>query len=302
VDMMPKIEETSGSDNVKNFAKNKLWLLGFILATLSWYVYLPALAFADISLLSPLMGVGLIILVFFSYFYLKEKITIKEIVGMIFIIIGIIILGVTAKTNSGTYTLPEVNVIFGGSNNLIYTIIILGLIFFMIIFPKMRKYKGADICFGLAAGMMMGIGSLYSKAFVAGFSDIIGMLMSWPWYIYIVMLIFGNIYGTVIQQMGFQHGKAIIVAPLVTILSLLISTFGGLVVFQEWAGLDQNALILKIISLVAIVVGVAILSFLRTGTTVPKDLPKPMQKEESSSEPDFVEHPLPAESDPTEDQ
>jgi multidrug transporter EmrE-like cation transporter len=286
VDMMPKIEDTSGSQNLKNFAKNPIWLLGFILATASWYVSIPAINMAPLSLLSPLMGVGLIILVLVSYFYLKEPVSKKEIVGMLLIIVGLIILGVTATNINSTYTLATVNNIFVGANNLIYTALILGIIFFLIVFPRMRKYKWADVCFGLAAGMMMGIGTLYTKFFDGGFSDLIGMLTSWQWYIYVLFLLFGNVYGTVIQQMGFQHGKAIIVAPLVTIFSLLISTFGGLIVFQEWAGIDAPTLTLKVISLVTIVIGVAILSFLRTGTTTPKEPPKSEQKpQEIESDP-----------------
>ena len=163
VDRMPKIEETSGGQNLKNFAKSSLWLTGFILATISWYIYLPALAFAPISLLAPLMGVGLVILVIFSYFYLKEPIAIKEIIGIVIIIIGMIILGINSSSSSSTYTLNQVNVIFTGGNNIWFTAAIMLVIFFCILFPIAQKYRGAGVFFGLAAGLMMGSGGVYSK-------------------------------------------------------------------------------------------------------------------------------------------
>ncbi|HMF30636.1 MAG TPA: DMT family transporter [Candidatus Lokiarchaeia archaeon] len=274
VDMLPKIEDTSAKQNIKNFAKNKIWLLGLILATAAWYVYLPALAFADLSLLSPLAGVGLIILVVFSRYYLKERISKVEVAGMALIIVGVVILGVTITSEGPDRTLDEVNVIFGQAPNLWFTAILIACILVLIAFPILKQYRSADVCFGLAAGLMMGVGGVYSKAFVAGFTGqgVFYALASWPWYIYILMLVFGNMGGTVIQQMGFQHGKAIIVVPLVTILSLFISVLGGLIVFLEWAGLDPVNVTWKIISLLLILIGTAILSFLRTGTTAPQDL------------------------------
>jgi multidrug transporter EmrE-like cation transporter len=283
VDMLPKIEDTSAKDNIKNFARNKIWLLGLILATVSWYVYLPALEFADLSLLSPLAGVGLIILVVFSRFYLKEPISKVEVAGMALIVIGVVILGVTTTPEEPNWTLDQVNAIFGQPANLWFTGILIVVIVALIALPILKQYRWADVCFGSAAGIMMGVGGVYSKAFVAGFvgQGVFYALASWPWWIYIIMLIFGNMGGTVIQQMGLQHGKAIIVVPLVTILSLFISTLGGLIVFLEWAGLDPMTVMWKIASLVLILAGTAVLSFLRSGTTAPLDIKKANAPSES---------------------
>ncbi len=113
------------------------------------------------------------------------------------------------------------------------------------------------------------------------------------------MLIFGNIGGTVIQQMGFQHGKAIVVAPLVTIFNLLIGTLGGIVVFGDWNGLPSSTIDWNIISVVMIVVGVAILSFLRTGTTAPQNTAKESPKEPVDKIPEQTTEEKSAESDET---
>ena len=93
------------------------------------------------------------------------------------------------------------------------------------------------------------------------------------------MLIFGNIGGTVIQQMGFQHGKAIVVAPLVTIFNLLIGTLGGIVVFGDWNGLPSSTDPLEHHFCGYDRGRVAILIFLRTGTTAPQNTAKESPKE-----------------------
>jgi hypothetical protein len=65
---LPNIENTSLKGNLKNFLSNKIWLLGFIMATVQWYIYLIALPMAPLSVLSSMMGVGLVVLVVFSIF------------------------------------------------------------------------------------------------------------------------------------------------------------------------------------------------------------------------------------------
>jgi len=72
--MLPKIEGTGFFQNIKNLLTNKIWMLGLILTSNQWWLYAMALDLGSLSLVTPLLGVGLVVLVIFSYFYLKESV------------------------------------------------------------------------------------------------------------------------------------------------------------------------------------------------------------------------------------
>ena len=276
---LPPIEETSGKDNIKNFVKSKIWLVGFIMTSVQWYIFLFALNFAPVSLLTPLMGVGLVILVLFSYFYLKEPIGRFEIVGMIAIIFGVVILGATTSGEDATFTLIEINEIFWVWDSILYTLIVLGLAVGLMSYCKFTRFKHADIFFGIGSGLLLGLGTIYSKAFMAGIlgSPVLETLATWQWYIYLVLIIVGNMGNMVTLQVGFQKGKAVVVSPLNAVFNVMISVFGGIIIFSEWAGLDLVIITWNIIALVSILIGVAVLSLLTT-----KEEKKPEERPSSA--------------------
>ncbi len=263
---LPPIENTSGKDNIKNFMKSKTWLIGFIMTTVQWYIFLFALNFAPVSLLTPLMGVGLVILVLFSYFYLKEPIGKFEILGMIAIIFGVVVLGATTSSEDASYTLTQINEIFWVWDSIIYTVIVLGLAFGLMGYCKLTGFKHADIFFGIGSGLLLGIGTIYSKAFMAGIlgNSLLNTLITWQWYIYLVLIIVGNMGNLATLQIGFQKGRAIVVSPLNAVLNVMIGVFGGIIIFSEWDGLEQSIILWKVIALIAILIGVAVLSLLTT--------------------------------------
>jgi NADH:ubiquinone oxidoreductase subunit 6 (subunit J) len=63
-----------------------------------------------------------------------------------------------------------------------------------------------------------------------------------------------------IPQVGFQKGRAIIVTPLFAIMGLIIPVLGGAIIFNEWSGQKIGVFIVNVGALLAIVIGVAILS------------------------------------------
>ncbi len=263
---LPPIENTSGKDNIKNFMKSKTWLLGFIMASVQWYIFLFALNFAPVSLLTPLMGVGLVILVLFSYFYLKEPISKFEIMGMIAIIFGVAVLGATTSGEDATFTLNQINEIIWVWDSIIYTVIVLALAFGLMTYCKFTGFKHADIFYGIGSGLLLGIGTIYSKAFMAGIlgNPVLNTLITWQWYIYLVLVIIGNMGNLATLQIGFQKGRAIVVSPLNAVINVMIGVFGGIVIFSEWDGLEPIIITWKIIALIAILIGVAVLSLLTT--------------------------------------
>ena len=270
---LPDIENQGFFKNLKNFLTNKYWLIGFLLVNLQIIPFSIALNIGDLSVVTPMMGVGLVALVLFSVFYLKEKITVKEIVAIVIIIAGVAILGATSVSESTDYLLDDITNLLLNTGSIIFLVLATVLMFLLVIFSVVRKFALADIMFGLAAGIASGIGVIFTKGFMAGlkgdnFGEIWQSLKTstvlWVWWFYLGLLLVYNILSTIFPPVGFQKGKAIVVTPLFSIAALLTPTFGGIIIFSEWNYLVAQQLwgilVAKIIALILILVGVILLS------------------------------------------
>ncbi|MGC9090014.1 MAG: multidrug transporter [Caldisericia bacterium] len=84
--------------NIKNlidFAKNKTFIYGASLYLLSLIIYLFSLKHLPLSVGYPLFASSFLFITLFSYLKFKETITKRRIAGVLFIIIGIIIISLT---------------------------------------------------------------------------------------------------------------------------------------------------------------------------------------------------------------
>jgi len=262
-----KIESQTGKQNIKNFLSSKTWLMGVILTTAQWYIGLLAMPLLPLSLFSSLMGVNLAILVVFSYFYLKEPVKRTELIGIAAIIAGVVVLGLTAQKRAGKITLTEMIAYFTKPRAVFYTVLLIIGVVAPIVYSRTKRYAYGDIAFGLAAGFLLAIGQIYSKAFMSGFNEGQSLFVAattFMWWIFILLLAIGNMGNMVTTQFGFQKGKAVVVATLAQVTGLVGGVLGGVIIFNEWGGLGPEIVGLKIGAVAAILAGMMILSR-RTG-------------------------------------
>ena len=253
---LPNIENTGTVQNILNFVKNPRWLWGFIMTNIQMLFYWLALAFGPISLVSPMLGVGLIVLIIFSRYYLGEKINKPMYFGILVIIIGIAMLGATSKPDNTTYTYSQLLTILVQPNAIIINVIlILGSILPVIICTAI-KYCYADILCGIGSGFANAFGAVYSKFMVAGIN-----LGQWEFYVFLILLIIGNTASMVIQQLGFQKGQAVGLVPMYTVLSLILPALVGVWLFDEWLGNSSVIVSLNVIAMIAVSVGTVLLAF-----------------------------------------
>ncbi len=263
---LPLIENQGFFKNIKNFLTNKFWLIGFLLVNIQFLIFIVAVDIGQLSIVTPMMGIGLVVLVLFSVFYLKEQISVKEIIAIVLIIIGVVILGATSSNELVEYSLNDINKLLLSSGAIIFLVCATVLMILLVVISIIRKFALADIMFGIAAGIASGIGVIFTKGFMGGL-DIENLWMSlkisivlWEWWLYMGLLITYNTISTVFPQIGYQKGKAIVVAPLFAIAAILTPIIGGIIIFSEWADIDPGILAAKIIGLVLILVGVILLS------------------------------------------
>ena len=82
--------------HIKHIIQNYILLSGIVLYVLSAVFYVIALKGGELTILFPLSSLAYIWVLFLSKRYLKEQINMSKILGMVFIIIGVSLIGIGA--------------------------------------------------------------------------------------------------------------------------------------------------------------------------------------------------------------
>jgi len=78
----------------RSLMRNYNLILGIGLYVLSLVFYIPALRGGDLSVLYPIVAFGYVFVCFLSIKFLKEKMNLHKWTGIVFIILGVIAIGV----------------------------------------------------------------------------------------------------------------------------------------------------------------------------------------------------------------
>jgi hypothetical protein len=262
---LPAIESTDASTNMKNFLTNKMWLIGFSLTIIQMIPFWIALSLGSISVVTPMIGVGLIVFVVLSATVGKEPISKSEYFGIAGIVIGLVLIGITTQSDTRVWSLQDMVVVFLSPGSLLFLIILLVVSIGFTVVCIGLKYRGADILLGISSGIFASFGAIFSKAFMTGFDDRVGggflfALGSMAWWIFFIGLIVANGASLVEQQMGFQKGKGVILISIFNVVTVMVPSLSGVIMFNEWSGIDPSMLTLKLISYGILSVGIVLLS------------------------------------------
>jgi len=262
----PPIERSGPWANFKRFVTSPVWMLGFALGNLQFIPLWAALSLGPISLVTPMIGVGMITLVLFSAFYLKEEVTLVMYLGIGLTVVGLAVFGATRGVQEVHHTWHETMAIVTKPQSLV---LIAGLFVGLIVPAVISVTSGfrlADVLFGIASAFAAAMGILFSKIMVAGF-DLFSLddsfatnLLHWQFFLVVVLMVGCNASSMVLQQFGFQKGKAVVLAPIFTVGCVVIPVLTGIALFAEWSRYSVDVIIIKSIAMVAVVAGVAILS------------------------------------------
>ncbi len=221
--------------------KSGIWIFGTILTSIAMFIQWTALLFTPINLIAPLEGIGLIVLLLFSFYVLKEKITSIEIMGVMLIIIGTILVTMF-NLNTGILGTSDVNLLFFFL--LIIPIFIIESI--AIIFSHFNEYKFAGLILGLTAGTCMAI-ETFSKRITAVPDPFLTAIFSFT-----SLLMAGITF--VVTQYGLAKAKANIVIPCFTSASITIAILSGII------SLSESIILIQIVGIIAIIGGIIFLT------------------------------------------
>jgi len=221
-----------------------IWIFGTILTTIYLFIQWLAIYFAPVNIIAPLEGIGLITLIIFSYYILKEEITQKEIVGIILIIIGTILITLF-NLNITQITISDF-IYFNYVISLVIVAIVAGV---GVVICILSGYKGAGFIIGAAAGSCMALQTV-SKRLIALPDPTIDLISI------IIVMIFA-VLSLGVTQLAFAKAKANRVLPCFASVSIILATLVGAFTLSELIHFVQ------IIGIAIMVTGIVFLTAFR---------------------------------------
>lgn len=236
------IEGYKDDSKIKVKSKNTgWWIFGTILTAANMFIHWVALLFAPINIIAPLEGLGLVVLIIFSYYVLKEKIAKIQIIGVFGIIAGTF-LGTFFNTNTGDIEYSDFNI----TTFIIFTFIILTSEFIIAFISKFKSKKLYGMTLGIIAGTFMAIQTLTKRITAIPDSTLILVFSLITFLMSILTLLF--------TQIAFSKANANLVVPLFTSLSIILAIIGGSL------SLNESLVILQYPGILIIVIGVILLT------------------------------------------
>lgn len=256
-DRLPKLTLPVKAKAVIAFFLSPMWMAAFGLKTACWVGYLIAVAYAPISIIQPILGLGLAVLALFSLFYLKEKLRPGEWVGIAVMVAGLVTLGISADPGEvrGLEWVSYPKLIVACS-------VTCGLIFVAWLIEKSRPGTlNLELILGAAGGVLIGVAALLSRVMLLELKVdhyvIFGVLLA--------IVIAANIGGIFACQAGFQRGRAMTVTALQVVINKMIAVFGGFFTLGEALPEDPLKLVLRIVGLVGLLSGTTLLAIFTEG-------------------------------------
>ena len=194
---------------------DRSWLLGFCMETGGFLLYAAALALASLALVQSISAGGIGVLAYVSARLSNRRLGGRELNGVILSTLGLLALAVSLVGGSGEGGSGSTQAIvlwLGTSGALALLIVLLG-----------RKLVGAAVASAVAGGLFFSIGDISTKVATQGGARVA----------FVITLILGYTLGTALLQLGYQAGRALMVAGLATLLTNALPIAAGTIVLDE---------------------------------------------------------------------
>lgn len=195
--------------------QDRSWMLGFAMETSGFAAYAAALALAPLAVVQSIGAGGIGVLAYASAKVGGRGLGARQSTGVVFSALGLLLLGVSLVKNSGgggQGSTAGILAWLGGSAALALIVLVVG-----------RRRGQVAVSEGIAGGLMFSIGDFSTKLATQGGSH----------FAFIATLIIGYTLGTSLLQLGYQHGGALTVAGLATLLTNALPILAGTIVLNE---------------------------------------------------------------------
>jgi hypothetical protein len=238
---LPELSAARPLASAKHLLTDRSWLRGFALESTGFTLYVVALAFAPLTLVQSLAAGGIGVLAFVSARVSGHALPRHEVVGVLVSIVGLVALAISLAGGSGEGSggkTVEIELWLAATAAAALVAVAIG-----------RRLGTVAVSEGIAGGLFFSVGDISVKVATQG-----GGRAAFG-----ITVVLGYGLGTALLQLGYQHGGALTVAGLATLLTNALPIAAGTVVLGE--PVPTGALgVLRVLAFVAVTVGAILLA------------------------------------------
>ena len=220
---------------------NRAWLLGFVMESGGFGLYVAALALAPLALVQCVEAGGVGILAVASARLAHRRLMRREAWGASLAVAGLAFLAVSlsgGSDSSAQGSLAEIALWLGAITGTAVLVLTSG-----------RAFLGQGVGNGIAGGLFFAAGDICTKLATEGGARTL----------FVIPLIVGYLLGTSLLQIGYQSGAALTVAGIATLLTNAVPIAAGTVMLHE--PLPTGALgVVRVLAFVAVTAGAILLA------------------------------------------
>lgn len=226
------------------FVQDPVWVLGLVLQTVGYALYMLALTTAPLSIVHTALNGGIVLFVILAVLGLGERVRPIEWCGVGVITGALIVLSLSlsaAPVSSGT-----------AHNLLLFSVgLMMASVLALVLDPAPDRLIGLSI----ASGLILGLASVYAKGLAN--APAISAALTSP---YFPLTIGTNIVGFILMQAAFQAGRGVVAMPLLSAISNFVPILGGILVYDEILPDHGPAAILRPLAFVLALAGGTLLA------------------------------------------
>ena len=249
---------------IRDYLTNATWLIGQLFPFAGMALLIAAYAFGPISTLMPLMGVGLIVLALFCRFYLKETIRPLEWLAIGLTVIGLALVNYPAGGIGGppVLELSDMAENLKRSGSLLFLLIPNLIMAVLLVYSALSSWRHSGSLFGVGAGIVGGTALIFQKPMSVGLRILIsggpvehlGTALLGTF-----LMITLSFFAIAFANIGYNHGRGVLVAPLYSVFQMLFPTVGGMIIYGEWTDIAPAGITIRAAGIGVILVCMAFL-------------------------------------------
>lgn len=248
VDALPPFDSRPLAPSVRAVLRAPLWVAGWAAGALAIVLNMVALGFADISIVQPLNGFGLVVLAIASRLLLGERPGATRLAGIGCVVGGVVLVGATASSGRAFASAAEIFACYTSARGTA-TIILMSTLLAGLWGAAGRLPEVAGIVYAFVAAACSVLGLTFAKGLfdlmvLAGLRSALSL---WPSYVLLPLLLAGSFTAMVVQQLSFQKGRATVVTPVFAASSVLLPLVTGRFVFGEHLGAGSGLAVALIV-------------------------------------------------------
>jgi drug/metabolite transporter (DMT)-like permease len=256
----PTVRFTRPLESALALFRSKWWLIGFAVAAVAWGFHVVAMALAPLSMVQVVTAGGLALLSIPAQRFFGIRLGRREWAGLGLSGIGLAWLAVTAQAS-------EVHSAYSFAALLSFEAALVG-VGAMLLHrgSKAGDHERSGVMLGVAAGILVGVGNVSTKALTGGVADSGLLAVVSPWSI---LTLCAGLLAFFALARGLQIGPPIQVIALSSIATNVTAIAGGILVFGDPIGTDALGIIARAAAFCAVIAAAVLIPAPRTSEGTP---------------------------------